>query len=529
MKLNKHFTVALASSFLTISALSLASCGENTENNGTDDILSINTLTNDIEYDENNEVIFPGLSLDVWTIIGDPDLSTFKGLVDDFNMEYRGQIHINLRNIGHYDFYGSLENTWAYEPENAPDVLVMHNEKTAEYAARGYMYPLDTLMEEFDWNKIDFSNAYENIDRSQFYSNHRFGIPIDGHGFIMNIRQDIIKKNGLGFDNNTRFVPKTREEFQSLLEALREKADAGTLLVRNINRGQDHSWKVVNGAEFYPEFLQSTDPDGLGALYANGGSMADETGKTITFGQNKGFQTYLTDQVERFNDKLMGEAGVNTAAFSEGKTVFFSEGPWWTSLNYDPNMNNSELRTVGNGVTEEEVNDPVYAYPLTASNTAGWWTLEENEGTENGSKWYGNGHAISITRHVTSATTALAALEFANWLTQGTNDKGEYYLAEWSEAGHVPARKNVYESEQYQALLEKDLTLRALGDPANIISMEPLQYETTIFNALANAVSSVQSGLKGGSIKTTEQALTALNDVVNSAQGSLDLLSSGIL
>ena len=99
--------------------------------------------------------------------------------------------------------------------------------------------------------------------------------------------------------------------------------------------------------------MQSTDPDGLSALYANGGSLMNETQDEVRFDENEGFKAYLTDQVERYNNKLMGD-GVATNMFGSGNTVMFPEGPWWVSQVYNSAYNNSELRRVGKGVTEED-------------------------------------------------------------------------------------------------------------------------------------------------------------------------------
>ena len=75
-----------------------------------------------------------------------------------------------------------------------------------------------------------------------------YGIPVDAHGYLAQIRQDIIKKNGLGFDENTRFIPNSYDEYEQLLNALRDKADTGDLYVRNINKGENHEWyKLVHG------------------------------------------------------------------------------------------------------------------------------------------------------------------------------------------------------------------------------------------------------------------------------------------
>ncbi len=536
MKINKSYPIALGA-LLVAGACALTSCpgatSESGSTGGGGGGTDIDTIVNDVEM-EDGEVIFAGEEIYVWTIVGDPDLAGQKLLFEEFNREYRGEITLSYRNVGHYDFYNTLEDTWANDPESFPDLIIMHNEKTAQYAHQGMIRQIDSVLENPEWSSYydyDFSQVYENIDRSQFYNGHRYGIPMDAHGFLTHFRQDIIKKNNLGFDNNTRFIPESRAEYQQLLEALRQKADSSEgLLVRNLNKGQNHAWRKVDASVFLPEFNQSTDPDGLGAIYANGGRLASDDGLTIEFHQNQGFQTYLTDLVARWNNRLMGEPGTNTEAFSQGNTVMFSEGPWWTYGQYDNDMNNDELKTANSalGVSEEDASDPIYSNPMVAVNSAGFWTLDENLASENGQKWYANGHAFSISSRVTSLTKIYACLEFINWYTQGQEEDGSYRLAEWCRYGHMPAYKNVYESQGYQDLMAENLTVRGLGSPEDVISMEPLPYQVTIFDCVANCVNNVIMGLKGGTITDTAGALQAMNETVTSAQTMLDLMSSGI-
>lgn len=474
--------------------------------------------------DDGNAVFDEEVRIKMWSIIGDPDQVTFQKIVDKFNEDYLGQIRIDLVYQGHFDYYTALDTTWTNDRESFPDVCFMHNEKTIEYANKGYLYPMDTLFEKAGVS-FDFSQVYENIDRVTKYQNHRFAVPVDAHGFLTSIRQDIIKKNGLGFDGNTRFIPNSRDEYQTLLENLRNKADAGELLIRDIRRGQDHSWKKADKKTFFPSYSQSTDPDGLSALYANGGNLVNEKQDTITFNQNQGFVNYVTDQVDRWNDRLVGESGTNQEMFAEGRTVLFTEGPWWASNTFAPTWNNSELKNSSStGVSEEDANDPVINTPFAASRPTGWWTLPENASNETANKWYGNGHAISVTRHCNSMQKISAALTFMKYYTQAVNEKGVHNLTTWCSAGHIPAWKNVYESQDYQDMLSKNITCQALGNPADIVAMEGLVFETTIFNAVADSVALVQNELRSANGCTKERAIEIIENTVFSAQFMLDTL-----
>lgn len=528
MAFKNTFKLLTTSILVGLLASSITSCGNTNESNSdkTSELDVLAHVTNDLTVVDGEPLFEEEVEINIWSINGDPDKAVQEKLFSKFNDIYKGAIHLKWTHIGHYEFYNNLETTWSIDRGSMPDVLFMHNEKTVQYASLEYLWPLDKLFgDEVTGIEFDFEDAYENIDRTCIYNGNRYAIPVDAHGFLTSFRQDIIKKNELGFDNNTRFIPHSKAEYQTLLEGLRSKADAGELWTRNINKDADHSWVKANKNTFYPSYMQSTNPDGLSSLYANGDSLLSEDQSTVKYQDSLGFQTYLTDQVERFNKKLMGD-GDATALFGEGNTVMFSEGPWYVSQTYDMLFNNAQLTREGLGVSKEDANDPVYSSPYTASHPIGWWTLEENKDLETAKKWYGNGHSISITRECKSLAQIAAALTFARWYTQEMDDNDEYHnLTTWCKSGHVPAWKSVYESEDYQAELSKNLTLQALGNPEDIIAMEGLVYQTNVFNSFDSLCYAVHTELRTG-VSTKESTLKLIKD---SASGLQDYINSRII
>ena len=516
-------------------AFSITGCGNSNNSNsgnvglGGNHYIPVNVLdevTKDLVVEDGDPIYDDTVELKIWSINGDPDRMVQEKLFNKFNEYHKNEIHLSWTHIGHYEFYNTLETTWSTEKESIPDILFMHNEKKVQYANLNYLWPLDDLFgDEATGIEFDFEEAYPNIDRTCLYDNNRFAIPVDAHGFLTYLRQDIIKKNELGFDNNTRFIPQSKAEYEALLEGLRAKADAGELWTRNINKDEDHSWVKANKNDFYPSFMQSTNPDGLSSLYANGGTLLSEDQSTVTYQDNLGFQTYLTDQVERYQTRLMGD-GDATALYGAGNIVMFSEGPWYASQTYDPIFNHAQLGREGFGITLEDAKDPVYAKPFVAAHPDGWWTLEENENLDSAHKWYGNGHSISITRQCKSLKKIAAALDFAKWYTQETDDVTDvHHLTTWCSSGHVPAWKNVYESDDYQAEYDKNLTLRALGDPADIIAMEGLVYETNVFGSFDSLCYAVHTNLRTDTA-TKENTIQLIKD---SASGLQDFITSKIV
>lgn len=205
----------------------------------------------------------------------------------------------------------------------------------------------------------------------------------------------------------------------------------------------------------------------------------------------------------------------------------FSEGPWMVANTYDIWWNSKQLSTAGQyGVTEEDANDPIYANPYTVARP--YYMAAEGAPAETASKWYGNGHVITLTKQIKSMQKAAAALIFAEWLTQQQNEDGSYNLTEWCKSGHVPAWKNVYESDSYKAAEAESITLTAMGNPENIIALESTRYATTLVSGLTTAVGNVQAQLLSSDGCTTDKAKQTLKEVAMSTQQALDLLNMGM-
>ena len=527
-----------------MSTLCLVACsggGSNPNtNNGGANIKDISAIVDDLPVGDDEKfdpMLLENVQLNLWSVIGMPDQETLLALIKEFNKQYAGMIEIKVTSVGHTEFYSALDTTYVNDYANFPDICLMHNEKNTEYALKGYFYPVDELISKTGVN-IDFANAYDNIEKTTIYDGMHYGIPVDAHGYMTQIRQDIIKKNGLGFDGNTRFVPMNREEYQTLLEGLRALADSGELWVRNINLDQDHSWYqlkngnpnldpalVVTKDNFYPAFFHSQESDNLSALYVNGGTLVDANGK-VAFQNNAGFIQYITDHVERYNSGLYGDAGNKEAAFPTGQVVMFSEGPWQVANTYDIWWNNKQLSTAGKlGVTEEDANDPVYANPYAVARP--YYMAADSAPAETASKWYGNGHVITVTNKVTSMQKAAAALIFAEWLTQGQDADGNYNLSAWCKAGHVPAWQNVYESDSYKAVEANSMTLQAMGNPADIIALESTGNASVLITGLSAAVGDVQAALLSSDGCTVAKAKEILATIAQATQSTLDLLNFG--
>mgnify|MGYP003295476150 CR=1 FL=1 len=131
---------------------------------------------------------------------------------------------------------------------------------------------------------------------------------------------------------------------------------------------------------------------------------------------------------------------------------------------------------------------------------------------------------VTVSKQVKSLAKAAAIFEFARWLTQGQDKTGEYNLTSWCKAGHIPAWKNVYESQGFKTAAEKSMTLKALGNPEDIIALESSKYASELISGVIRSVGDVHGLLESNQGCTVDKAKGILNEVAASTQNSLDLI-----
>lgn len=488
---------------------------------------SIENLSDDIQRDSDGNVVFQNVELDMMSVIGAPDNAVLNGLIDQFNTTYEGQIHINVNETGQNDYYTSLTQTMESDPESLPDITLMHDHKYSEYAYKNLFYPLEDIFAKSS-SSIDWDDLYSNMATTVTIGQKHYGLPLDGHGTIMIYRQDIIAKNQLNVtdgvewkdsEGNPRYVPQGRDEFRSMLQKAQDMKNAGTLQTRNLQEGgTSAAWTTANKQTFHPTYwlAMGGNEDGftMSALYNNNATISsvENGGRTVSFAENAGLKSYMSWMLGMANEGMMGDTSDYKSDFLTGDTIVAGEGPW-----------NISTYTAATGT--DWASDDSEKNVIGIGNYGGFLTLPENDNGANANKWYGTGHAFGITSHVTSWTKALAASEFMSWLIS------PQHLAEWSKGGHAPAWKSAYESDIYKKVLNtKDATgatLRGIGDPSNIMTLEPIRYPSTVQNGYCDGViQNVVGGNMNGIIDTvkyknlSEDELKAkLDEAVTSLKG----------
>jgi len=251
---------------------SLASCGGQ-ENNEQGDYGN-----GDLVYDENNNIVYDGVELKMWSVTTGDDATTQDQIVNEFNTLYDGMIHVTVEHRSRYDLEQLLNSTMQFDQANAPDILFNHGARVDEYDDRGWLLPIEDYYElgNVPLDKEDFASS---LIASTTLDDKMYATPIDVHSATVTIRVDILEKNGLE-------IPTNYQELVDVCEETIELARDGNLWIRGENSdgyGSDE-WRLASTATDYVPFPISYGDmwvhefAGYTAVVQNGATIVDEEG-----------------------------------------------------------------------------------------------------------------------------------------------------------------------------------------------------------------------------------------------------------
>ena len=116
-------------------SLTLVACGDDEDKEGAE-------ILDDLERDENGNFTveyLENITLNLWSVIGDPDKSTLDRMILRFNTEYQGMVRVNVTTVGHNDYYPALTNSYVNDYKNVPDMCLKHIQYSFHYALNTYL------------------------------------------------------------------------------------------------------------------------------------------------------------------------------------------------------------------------------------------------------------------------------------------------------------------------------------------------------------------------------------------------------
>lgn len=465
----KKFVAMLVGAIMILTTFSLAGCSNSKKVNE----------VNDLKFDEQGNVIFNNVQLNVWSVIGAPDNVYLDKVNRAFNDYYRSDgISAKITSISNNDFYTQLANTINTDPDNAPDVVIMHSERLNRLAADKVIVPMESYYKDA---KINFNadDYLSNVISECYYNNQLYGVPLDVHAGVWYVREDILAKNGLK-------KPTCLSEFVNVCNALIEKYDNGELWHRAMDKtnASKTEWTQAKdlGEHFYPVVMSETGGIENGwipqtAVFQNGGTLTD----------SKGYPAWNTDGLksvlEMFRDWQTGQGNFKGTPYkgafvaengsaekvwsdlSSGRAVFSCEGPWWA----ESRLNEYE-EVLGN----KKDNEGNTYKPLGIMNMSKMYAMDETN--PNASKVYGVGHCFAISKTVQSRTKRVAASIYAKYMTENSVD--------YTQGGHIPASKKILNSEEYTSRPWYSRYLKEFGDPESFVMLGRTPYYSAVYTGL---------------------------------------------
>ncbi|MBQ9265681.1 MAG: hypothetical protein IJ186_01225 [Bacilli bacterium] len=478
MKLKKILAVSL----IGLCSLATTSCNQG----GGDGELSGD---GDITYDANGEVVYDNVKLKMWSVTTGDDAGTQDQIVNTFNEMYKGLINVEVEHYSRYDLETLLQNTIQFDTQNAPDVLFNHGSRTSEYNSRGRLNEVDFFFEKSKaaFDKADFAPS---LLESVTIGNKAYGVPIDCHSAMMCVRKDILEKNNLKIPQN----------YQELVEV----CDQAATLAKNNNlwiRGENSDgfgaieWHKASTATNYTAF-----PISFGDMWVhefvsytaaiqNGGKIvandekpawnSEETAKGLGVLRDWIFPSSTSTNKNAMSKDYGSSYDVGDAPFNKGECIFKLQGPWaWQK----------EVQTFDALLAKDGGSNNI-----TTMNLGRMFALDQSK--DYASKIKGEGHAITLLKHVKSYTKCCAATVFMDYMAN-------YSGIEWAKRGHIPALKSVTLSDEYKSDSAYEKYVKNWGSPEDYVVVPPTKYYSYVDSYFKGAVQkAISSAHKDKNIK----------------------------
>ncbi len=453
-----------ASTFLlTLSLLALAGCngGDNTSSDMPID------EEGDITRDENGNIIYDNVELNLWTVTTGDDAIVQDSIISQFNSLYEGKIKVTAQHTSRYDLETNLTSTMEFDKANGPDILFNHGNRVSEYNDRGWLYPIESYYTKADV-PLDKDDYVDSLLDATSIDGTMYATPIDVHSTMMEIRVDILEKNGLE-------IPTNYEELCALSKTVVEKARAGQFWIRGENSENKPAteWRLASTAEDYTVFpiaygdMWVHEFVGYTAAVQNGASLVASDGKPGWNSQEtiNGLQllrNWMWPDSSSKNEYALSKSygtdyDVGDAPFRAGTCIFKLQGPW----TYTKEMNDFDILLAKDGGAKN----------ITTRNISYMFALDKN--SENAGKIKGEGHSVMLTKCVTSQTKACAAAVFADYLS--------YFSGiTWAKSGHIPAVKSVANSSDFKDDATYEAYVKYWGTPDDYVVVPPTKYYSYI-------------------------------------------------
>ncbi len=324
-----------------------------------------------------------------WSPFSGGDGDIMKSLVDAFN-EASDTTEVEFLILKSEEYYTKLMVSMS--SNTAPDTAIMHISRTLEFTNDNLIEPLDDLAAEAGVNWSDFTQALQ--DASLVDGKH-YAMPLDTHLLLMHFNKEILGDIGMLDADGIPTMQPGEEGFFNYFNEVKSKVPASIMPISGTSSGG------------LPQYLWYT------LLTQHGGEIQSEDGKTATLDtpENKKALSII---------KKMVDTGLWPKNQKNGGEIFSAKSAAAT-------INGNWGVPIFEGV--EGLDFVSLAFPQFTDTKA----------------VYADSHTLILPKQQNAdPAKQKSVMEFMNWLTSNS--------VLWANAGHVPSKSAVLESEEFKSL-----------------------------------------------------------------------------
>ncbi|WP_067725065.1 extracellular solute-binding protein [Oceanobacillus damuensis] len=334
------------------------------------------------------------IEVEMWNLFAAGDAQYMQNIVDKFN-ESQSEIFVNNVTQENAQYYTKLMTS--VSSGKGPDLAISHMHVLPELVSQGLVTELNDLGKDVGIVWEDFN---KNILDATIYDGVHYALPIDIHPQIMYINNELVDQAGLLNEDGTIKMDKSPEGYIEFFKTLKERLPEGTLPFASSSAGGNPYWLWWG---FYTQ---------LG-------------GENIVSEDSLENPTYNIDL-----DKAIQAANFLKDLYHDEEIIRLNVS------DYYPDFQAGNAATITAGVWATgtwEITEGLDITPMPIPNVFG----------EKGA--WANSHTFVLPYYQdTDPEVQKAAIEFMDFAT----DNG----AMWAQAGHIPAKKAVIESEEFNEL-----------------------------------------------------------------------------
>ncbi|WP_066195574.1 extracellular solute-binding protein [Gracilibacillus timonensis] len=340
----------------------------------------------------NSEVPEGATEVVLWNPFSGGDGEYFEGLVEKFNDD-QSDIFVNSVFQDNEEYYTKLITSLS--AGEGPDIAVAHTHVLSELINGDLIVGMDELASEegLDWDEFN-----QNILDATVFNGEHYAVPMDTHALIMFQNNELLREADLLNDDGSIKMEETPEGFIEFLTQLKEDLPDGKIPFAFGSEGGGLYWLWwAYYSQLGGEGIVSEDPDN----------------PEYVLDLEKGIEA--ANYIKNFFDEELIPLNLASPSseFESGNAAIVSSGVWDTGL--------------------FEKSEELDFTPLPIPN------VFEQNGT------WGDSHTLVLPNSQdTDEEVQKVAVQFMDFIT----DNG----VDWAEAGHIPAKTTVVESDAFKEM-----------------------------------------------------------------------------